>query len=161
MDPRGEDRYITHSVIILIIYIGKIDWNLSPIHLINQYADRYHAIVKTLFEKDGKEDSSNQASREKVSKETERLNFSQKKLLKNYTKNIVATIYMCDNFPLKLEHFFPILEILSNVSPHIQRLKGFLEKTLSVDRTSFPIKASIPIFFSLNAVLSITGFKFT
>lgn len=122
----------------------------------------YQAIVKTLFEKDGKENI-NEAPMlsARGKKEVEKMNIAQKKLLKNYTKNIVATIYMCDNFPLNMDHFLPILDILSNVSPHIGRLKGFLERTLSINKQSFPLKAYIPIFFSLNAILSMKDFKFT
>ena len=117
--------------------------------------------MKSLFEKDGKENTKgSSANNNKSRKELEKMNVAQKKLLKNYTKNIVATIYMCENFPLNLDHFFPILDILSNVSPHINRLKGFLEKTLSADKSVFPIKAEIPILLSISAILSMRHFSF-
>jgi len=122
--------------------------------------EHYHAVVKTLFEKDGKENETDSKISSKARKEVEKMNIAQKKLLKNYTKNILATIYVCENFPLTLDHIFPILDILSNISPNINRLKEFLERTLSINKDSFPIKASIPIFFSLNANFSIKDFSF-
>jgi hypothetical protein len=142
------------------MFIGVVDWNDSPIMKIRRYTDSYQAAVKTLFEKEDKENESSLANTQKSRKGADMTNVSQKKLMKNYTKNIVATIYTCDTLPLNLDHFLPVLEILSNISPPINRLKGFLEKTLAINRTSFPIKACIPIFFSLNAILSIKGFKF-
>ena len=122
------------------------------------YADSYQAIVKALFEKEGKENVNKSNSSAKTG--GKEMSISQKKLLKNYTKNIVATIYMCEKFPIDLDHLFPVLDILANVSPHINRLKGFLERTISFNKSNFPIKACIPIFFSVNAVISIRGFNF-
>jgi Protein of unknown function (DUF3424). len=94
-------------------------------------------------------------------KELEKMNKQQKKLFKHYTKNIVATVYLCENFPLNLDLLLPILDILSNVSPQINRLRDFLNRKNTMNRGSFPLKAYIPIFFSLNAIISLKNFKFT
>ena len=128
---------------------------------VKHFADSYQAVVKALFEKEGKENVKNGNINQKTAnKENEKMNLSQKKLLKNYTKNIVATIYMCEKFPINLDHLFPVLDILANVSPHINRLKSFLERTISFNKSNFPIKACIPIFFSVNAIISLRGFNF-
>jgi hypothetical protein len=96
---------------------------------------------------------------QKTKKELEAMTVQQKKLFKHFTKNIVATVYMCDQFPLKLDQLFPILDILSNVSPQITRLKEFLENKNILNNNSFPLKAHILIFFSINAAVSIRNFK--
>ena len=131
------------------------------------YIECYQAVVQTIFAKEEtgknkeKTNGNDKVMSAKTKREFEKMSMNQKRLLKNYTKNVVATIYMSDSFPLSLEHLMPVLEILSNVSPHINKLKAFLEKQSTINKNSFPLKASVPILLSVNAILSIKNFKFT
>jgi hypothetical protein len=126
----------------------------SPLESMNIYMETYQEVFKG--DKDGNDTTISLASK----KELEKMSSQQKKLFKHYTKNIASSVYLCENFPLNLELLLPILDILSNVSPQISRLKDFLNRKNTMNRGSFPLKAYIPIFFSLNAVISLKNFKF-
>jgi len=128
------------------------------------YIKCYQTIVHNFSDKEDLNATSSNESEKmintKTKKEIQKMNQAQKKLLKNYTKNIGATVYMCDKFPLSFDHLIPVLEILSNVSPHINKLKNFLETESNINRNSFPLKAYIPIMLSVNAILLMKNFKF-
>jgi len=127
----------------------------GPIAKVISYIQSYQEILKGLQDKD--DPSPNNNKREAANMN----NIAQKRLMKNSTKNIVATVYMCENFPLSINHLMPVLEILSNVSPHINKVKSFLETQSNLNKRTFPLKASIPIMLSVNAILSMKNFKFT
>src|SRR5687768_898128 len=103
----------------------------SPIASMVHYIECYQEVVKSVFKEEGNKSTESKSEKNvsvKTKREIEKMTMTQKRLLKNYTKNVVASVYMCENFPLSLEHLMPVLEILSNVSPHISKLKDFLEK---------------------------------
>jgi len=135
----------------------KINYIGGPIASIMNYIQSYQEILKGL--QDNKDDSFHNSTKNKKEK-AGNSGISQKHLLKNVTKNIVATVYMCENFPLSLDHLMPVLEILSNVSPHINKVKSFLQSQSNVNKKTFPLKACIPIMLSVNAILSMKNFKF-
>ena len=84
----------------------------------------------------------------------------QKKYLKEFKKSINATIWLTDNFLLQIQHLLPILEILSSISNNIAQFKDFLINNFMKEAKYFPIKAIIPLFYTLNAVVTFQNFKF-
>lgn len=90
----------------------------------------------------------------------ENLHEYQKKYLKEFKKNINATIWLTNNFQLKIQHLLPILEILSSISNNIAQFKDFLINNFIKEANYFPIKAIIPLFYTLNAVVTFQNFKF-
>ncbi len=83
-----------------------------------------------------------------------------KKFLKEFKKNIHATIWLTENFQLQIHHLLPILEILSSISNNIAQFKDFLVNNFLKEAKYFPIKAIIPLFYTLNAVVTFQNFKF-
>lgn len=61
-------------------------------------------------------------------------------------------------FPLDFEDFLPIMQIVSFASKKISKIKDFLADKKLPDY-SFPVKASIPLFMSVNAQISIVNYK--
>lgn len=84
-----------------------------------------------------------------------------KKFMKEFKKNINATIWLTDNFNLQIHHLLPILEILSSISNNIGQFKDFLVNNFMKEGGFFPIKAVIPLFYTLNAVVTFQNFKFS
>ncbi len=74
------------------------------------------------------------------------------------SKNINATLWMIKDFPLNFQHIIPILEILEIFSSNIRKFKDFL-KTFGY-KSYFPIKVSIPLFFSIYASITFSKFRF-
>lgn len=62
------------------------------------------------------------------------------------------------NFPLSYEDFLPLMQIVSFASKKISKIKDFLADKKLPDY-SFPLKASIPLFMSVNAQISILNYK--
>ena len=125
------------------------------------YMEYHQDIVNSLFDKDITMDKSNETTISGKSKDKfEKSNISEEKLHKNHTKNIVACVWLCEKFPLTIEHLLPILDILSNVSANVLKLKSFFEGRSLAYLNSFPIKAVIPLFLSLNAIIEFKNFDF-
>ena len=91
---------------------------------------------------------------------TEKTQPDEKANVKHYKKNISATVWLCDNFPLTLEHLLPMLDLLSSANPKVNRIREFFEKKSLIQKNSFPLKAVIPIFLSVNAIISFQNFVF-
>ena len=83
-----------------------------------------------------------------------------KKFMKEFKKSINATIWLTDNFQLQIHHLLPILEILSSISNNIAQFKDFLVNNFMKEAKFFPIKAIIPLFYTLNAVVTFQNFRF-
>ena len=124
--------------------------------------DYHQDIVNSLFDKDSTmiKSSAMKAISTNSKDRFEKLNTNEKKMQNNYTKNIVACVWLCENFPLTIEHLLPILDILSNVSANIGKLKSFFEEKSLAYSKSFPMKAIIPLSFSLNAIIEFKNFNF-
>lgn len=84
-----------------------------------------------------------------------------KKISKELKKNINATVWLAENFQLQIQHLLPILEILSSFSSNIGHFKDFLSNNFMKEANLFPIKAIIPLVYTLNAVVSFQNFKFS
>lgn len=74
---------------------------------------------------------------------------------KTTKKTINASIWLCKSqHPLSIESFLPLLQVLSFSSKQIAKLKDYLMK-YELPKNSFPLKAKIPIFFTMNAAFSL------
>lgn len=116
-------------------------------------------LIENLFGKEmvGKlKDKKAQKSKMKASQ----LDAAEKKVFKQIKKNVVASVWVCDQFPLNFDHLLPVLDILSSASPYIQQLKDFLERKSLLRKGCFPLKATIPLFHSVNAIICFKNFSF-
>ncbi|OQS07241.1 hypothetical protein THRCLA_00751 [Thraustotheca clavata] len=71
----------------------------------------------------------------------------------NYSKNMSGTLYMGDNFPLTVEQFIPIVEVLAKASSQLSSLKDVFLKNLP---PGFPVKVAVPVFPSVTASVTFT-----
>lgn len=105
--------------------------------------------------------STSMKSKENTAQSLINLQEHQKKFMKEFKKSINATIWLTDNFHLQIHHLLPILEILSSISNNIGQFKDFLVNNFMKEAKFFPIKAIIPLFYTLNAVVTFQNFKFS
>lgn len=112
--------------------------------------------IKKIFEMT----SCNNKTKENKIQQSTILHEQHKKILKEYKKNINANIWLADNFNLQIHHLLPILEILSSISNNIAQFKDFLINNFMKEAKFFPLKAIIPLFYTLNAVITFQNFKF-
>jgi hypothetical protein len=69
-------------------------------------------------------------------------------------KKVKAHAWLCQNFPLQLKYFMPLLSMLTTVSKKAQKLKEFFEASSILNNTGFPVKAIIPILLTIKATLN-------
>ena len=116
--------------------------------------------IKELFgenyEKYMKIKSINSAERENYLK----LRVLEKNISKHYKKSITGNLWITENFPLSIDHLLPILDLLASANPKVLRIREFFEKKNLIQKNCFPLKAVIPIFFSVNLIISFRNFKF-
>jgi hypothetical protein len=84
------------------------------------------------------------------------LNSNFKKTTK---KTINASLWLCRDHPLSLDSFLPLLQVLSFSSKQIAKLKDYLTK-YPLPQGTFPLKAKIPIFFTMKAAFSLQNLSF-
>jgi hypothetical protein len=77
--------------------------------------------------------------------------------LKVHVKPINLSVWVSDEFPIKMTHFLPLLHILSFTSSEFAQLKSTLISSFPFN--SFPLKISFPIGLSFYALLSVTNFS--
>lgn len=71
---------------------------------------------------------------------------------KHYTKQVNATLWTCDDFPLTLLDFLPLLDLLSSFSKNAQHLSTFLHQG-SLLSNSFPVKALVTVYASVKLIV--------
>lgn len=76
----------------------------------------------------------------------------EQKVCKHYSKHLSATLWTCDDFPLSLIDFLPILDLLSSFSKNSQHLATFFRQGCLVDN-GFPVKALIPVYASVKLLV--------
>lgn len=130
--------------------------DISPFEQILSYISSDPNLSKKFLETEGKEEKK---GLDLVSKFA-RMKNSQNKVAKETKKHIDASIWLTDNFPLHFEHLIAVLDILSSASPNISKLKDFLEKRSILNNRSFPLKAVIPLYLSVSAVINFKNFVF-
>ena len=74
-------------------------------------------------------------------------------------KTLSANIWICKNHPLSLDSFFPLLHVLSFSSKQIAKFKDYLDK-YNLPKGYFPLKAKLPLFFSMKAAFSLQNLSF-
>ena len=77
-----------------------------------------------------------------------------------YSKEMAATIYVCDNFPVSFQDVMPVLQILANANPSLQQLVHFIksDQFLKHFPGGFPVKLVLPLTFSIRAVITFQNF---
>ena len=69
-------------------------------------------------------------------------------------KTINAGIWISKQHPLSLDSFLPLLHVLSFCSKQIAKFNDFLVK-YQLPPGSFPLKAKVPLFLTMNAAFSL------
>ena len=67
------------------------------------------------------------------------------------------SVWLCNDFPLTLRHFLPLIHILSFASGDFSQLEHTISQKL-LPFESFPLKISFPLGMSFHALLSIVSF---
>ena len=73
---------------------------------------------------------------------------------KTTKKNIKASIWLSKSHPISLDSFYPLLHVLAFSSKQIAKFKDFLVK-YQLPKGSFPLKAKVPLFFTMKASFSL------
>ena len=73
-------------------------------------------------------------------------------------KKITLSVWISENFPLKISHFLPLLNIISLSNSEFLKLKSTLS-TQNLPFKSFPLKISYPLGYSLYALLNLNDFN--
>ena len=75
-------------------------------------------------------------------------------------KKLNSSVWMSKDFPVKLQHLYPLIDLLSSVSANFEQLKNFIYNGLPKQTGElFPVKVAIPIMFGLNAVIYFENFE--
>ncbi|KAJ3670455.1 hypothetical protein LUZ60_010779 [Juncus effusus] len=75
---------------------------------------------------------------------------------KETVKSLRPTIWLTEEFPLKLEEILPLLDILSNGVRAVRRLRELL--TTKFPSGTFPVKVAIPVLPTIRVVVTFTKF---
>ena len=73
---------------------------------------------------------------------------------KTTVKSINASVWLSKEHPLSIDSFLPLLQVLSFSSKQIAKFKDYIKK-YQLPQGSFPLKAKIPIFFTMKAAFSL------
>ncbi len=71
-------------------------------------------------------------------------------------KQLSASLWMSDQFPLRLEQLLPLFEIMSPSNEHFDKLREFISMNLP---PGFPVQAEIPLLMILSARITFGNFK--
>ena len=80
-----------------------------------------------------------------------------KNKIKLNKKQLDMSVWLCNDFPLTLRHFLPLIHILSFASDDFSQLEHTISQKL-LPFESFPLKISFPLGMSFHALLSIVSF---
>lgn len=80
-----------------------------------------------------------------------------KNKIKLNKKQLDMSVWLCNDFPLTLRHFLPLIHILSFASGDFSQLEHTIAQKL-LPFESFPLKISFPLGMSFHALLSIVSF---
>ena len=71
-------------------------------------------------------------------------------------KQLSASLWMSNQFPLRLEQLLPLFEIMSPSNEHFDKLREFISMNLP---PGFPVQAEIPLLMILSARITFRNFK--
>lgn len=75
---------------------------------------------------------------------------------KEMVKSLRPTVWLTEDFPLKIEELLPLLDILANKVKAVRRLRELL--TTKFPPGTFPVKVAIPIVPTVRVVVTFTKF---
>ena len=81
---------------------------------------------------------------------------------KKESKEIQSDVWICKHFPISIDQFLPLLDIISDANPNISKLKQFI-KSLPTSKSSnneFPLKVICPIFYTVKAQVNFANLSF-
>eukprot|EP00164_Ancoracysta_twista_P005089 GFYU01006927.1.p1 GENE.GFYU01006927.1~~GFYU01006927.1.p1 ORF type:complete len:582 (+),score=90.57 GFYU01006927.1:58-1803(+) len=67
-------------------------------------------------------------------------------------RSVKANVWLCDHFPLGLHRVLPLTDILAPTNKHFGKIRDVLSMKLPPGQ--FPVRISIPIMMSINAVVT-------
>lgn len=82
----------------------------------------------------------------------------------NSVKDVKATLWMSEQFPLNFKDFLPMLALLSQANQTMNKLYEFMSNGALITQLppkSFPVKIDIPLTMSIRAVISFINFQVT
>ena len=74
-------------------------------------------------------------------------------------KKIKASVWGSQNFPMKIADLMPLLDLLSTVSQKARRFHELLNSTQLFQSIGFPIRAKIPLMFTITASVAFQNLK--
>ncbi|CAN0243340.1 unnamed protein product, partial [Laminaria digitata] len=82
---------------------------------------------------------------------------NEEKVHREITKRVKASVWMAHDYPLKLKHIMPALEILSVRDDMAARLRSVLSLA-GIPQEGFPVKVSVPLMMTVKAVVTFENF---
>ncbi|CAM9786219.1 unnamed protein product, partial [Pylaiella littoralis] len=80
------------------------------------------------------------------------------KVQRQINKQVKATVWMAQDYPLKLKHIMPALEIISVRDDMAARLRSVLSLA-GIPQEGFPVKVSVPLMMTVKAVVTFENFR--
>ncbi|KAF9672077.1 hypothetical protein SADUNF_Sadunf11G0003300 [Salix dunnii] len=75
---------------------------------------------------------------------------------KEYVKSLKPSVWLTEQFPLKIEELLPLLDILANKVKAVRRMRELL--TTKFPAGTFPVKVAIPVVPTVRVVITFTKF---
>ncbi|CAK7351275.1 unnamed protein product [Dovyalis caffra] len=75
---------------------------------------------------------------------------------KEYVRSLKPSVWLTEQFPLKLEEVMPLLDILANKVKAVRRMRELL--TTKFPAGTFPVKVAIPVVPTVRVVITFTKF---
>lgn len=105
----------------------------------------------------GKEKASKSSNKKDSSKKKRSSGTNDTKPESEYKKGLRPVLWLTPDFPLKIEEFLPLLDILANKVKAVRRLRELL--TTKLPPGTFPVKVAIPIVPTIRVVITFTKFE--
>jgi hypothetical protein len=105
----------------------------------------------------GKEKASKSINKKDSSKKKRSSGTNDTKQESEYKKGLRPVLWLTPDFPLKIEEFLPLLDILANKVKAVRRLRELL--TTKLPPGTFPVKVAIPLVPTIRVVITFTKFE--
>lgn len=107
--------------------------------------------------KKGKEKASKSINKKDSIKKKRSCGTNDIKQESEYKKGLRPVLWLTPDFPLKIEEFLPLLDILANKVKAVRRLRELL--TTKMPPGTFPVKVAIPLVPTIRVVITFTKFE--
>ncbi|CAL5206731.1 unnamed protein product [Lathyrus oleraceus] len=74
-----------------------------------------------------------------------------------YKRGMIPVLWLSQNFPLKIEEFLPLLDILAEKVKAVRRVRELL--TTKLPKDTFPVKIAIPVVSPVKVLVTFTKFE--